>query len=92
MSRALWVVVAVVVDKIDLQIEAKLRNRVLGQRVVLREDGPHERVAEQRDLRLDDISRTMQHDSCGLLGAPYLGAPHYKLVCPYLALFSKMCV
>ena len=26
------------------------------------------------------------------LGAPYLGPPHYKLRCPYLASLSKMLI
>ena len=30
--------------------------------------------------------------SSDFLGAPYLGAPHYKLIWNYLALFSKMLI
>ena len=33
--------------------------------------------------------RDMSYRLKGFLGAPYVGAPHYKLICPYLALFSK---
>ena len=33
--------------------------------------------------------RALKQYSNGCLGGPYLGAPHVKLVCPYLALFSN---